>query len=137
MKAWLKKHYLKILIPLLIVGALIGLIAFPLNATKNWHSPLMYCIWEIQSHENYDCDYFTYYYEELEPKAEIQKEADKFCDIYVYYITCFTDERKGEWYCGIECESSVFPRALGKQWGYDPWQVRLIDCDLVLETIIM
>lgn len=134
MKIWIKKYYLAIVIPLVLIGVIVSIVASLINATKNWHSPLQYCLWEIQKHEGYDCD-FTYYYQELEPKDEIRKEADKNCAIYCYCITCFTDDRKGEWFCFIEFETSSWFRAVAEQKGYDAEQCVLIDCDLAFESL--
>ena len=120
----------RIMIPYIvgaIIGGIIGFVAAVIQLNKERRDPLYYCLWEIHTHEDYDCD-FTYFYEELEPKSEIRKEADPGCDLYAYYITTFTDDRKGEWYCFIECKSnSIFK-------GYNPEEVVLIDCDIAIET---
>lgn len=112
-----------------IIGGIIGIVATAIQLNKDRREPLYYCIQEIYKHENYDCD-FTYFYEELEPKNEIKKEAHSGCDLYAYYITTFTNDRKGEWYCFIECIKS---NSLFK--GYKPKEVILIDCDIAFETL--
>ena len=125
----MKKKVITIITVVVIsLSAIIGFIFGLFSVAKGQYSPLQYCLWEIHKHEDYDCD-FTYFYEELEPKSEIRKEADSGCDLYAYYITTFTDDRKGEWYCFFECKSnSIF------KGGYKPEEVVLIDCDLAIET---
>ena len=101
---------------------------------KHSKTPVAWCLWEIQTHEDYDCD-LTYYVQELEPKSEIKKEADKGCNLYCYYIITFTDDRKGEWYCFIECRhKNLFDKTFDYR-AYRPDEVVLIDCDLAFETL--
>lgn len=120
------KKILPALIIVSIVALLCGFVALVIHESNKRHSPLWYCIWEIHKHEDYDCE-FTYYHQELEPKYEIMKEANKNCELYAYYITVFTDDRKGEWYCFIETKRSIWKN-------YLPKEVMLIDCDLAIET---
>lgn len=87
------------------------------------YSPLQYCLWEIESHEGYE--EFSYFYHDF--SSQYQDEADKDCKMYAYYITTFTDEVKGEWFCFIECRRNGY-------MGYTPDEVILIDCDLAFET---
>ena len=98
------------------------------------YSPLQYCLWEIATHEGYN--EFSYFYNEL-INNELQEEADEGCSLYAYYITTFTEEVKGEWFCIIECKcNSFFGNATG-QSAYTPDEVVLIDCDLAFETYYM
>lgn len=132
-----KKNLIEILICIAIILALLSGFIVTIVNYCNFHkyakSPLGWCLWEIHTHEDYDCD-FTYYYEELEPKSEIRKEADKGCELYCYYITCFTDDRKGEWYCFIECYHKLsFDNAVGYKL-YNLEEVVAIDCDIAIET---
>lgn len=113
----------------LLVLILAGIICLVFTDGRNRYDPLQYCIWEIQKHEGYDCE-FSYFYDRLQPEKEIQKEADKGCILYAYYITTFTDDRKGEWYCFVEANhSSIF---FG---GHKPREIVAIDCDLAFETL--
>ena len=130
-----KNILLGITIPIAIVGLIFSIALTVFSLTRNWHSPLQYCLWEIQSHENYE-SFSTFYYNELEPKSEIRKEVDKNHELYAYYITVFTEDRKGEWYCFIECLVPFYVLGLGTPRGYDINHVIAIDCDLAIETLI-
>lgn len=113
-----------ILLLLGMFGALIGIQAWH---NKDARTPLGWCLWEIHTHENYDCE-FSYTY------AEINNHDDSNnMYLHAYYITVFTDERKGEWYCFIECKCDHM--ILNKQV-YKDYEVKLIDCDLAFETLL-
>lgn len=132
------KEFWKKLLPFAIIALIFTLIAVSvaiyLDGKKNSKTPLGWCIWEIHTHEDYDCD-FTYIYQEVEPKSEIQKEADKGMNIYCFYITVFTGERIGEWYCFIECfHKDLFDKVFDAKY-YAADEVYLIDCDIAREDI--
>lgn len=110
----MKNKKLLLLLPLLLTSCSI-----------KRYSPLQYCLWEIQSNEGYE--EFSYFYNEL-TNNELQEEADEGCSLYAYYITTFTEDVKGEWFCIIEC------RQVGYKT-YTPDEVVLIDCDLAFEMV--
>ena len=122
--------FLPLIFIVVILGSIFGLGAIIWNIPQNRFSPLYWCIWEIHKHEDYDCE-FTYVYQELEPKAELRKEADKGCDLYAFYIEVFTDEMVGEWYCFVEFKDLNLGDRLLR--GYRAEQVYLIDCDIIRE----
>lgn len=121
-------------LPVIFVAAILlsvsGIVALTLHLSKDRYSAVYWCAWEIHKHEDYDCE-FTYVYQEIEPKEEIKKEADKNCDIYAYYIKAFTDEKVGEWYCFVEFKREKFLDNFLK--GYRREQIYLIDCDIIKE----
>ena len=130
----MKKKIITIITVVIIsLSAIVGFIFGLFSVTKGRYSPLQYCLWEIQNNEGYN-EEFTYTFEELEPKSEMQKEAHKDCVIYAYYITVFTNDRKGEWYCFIECKMPWYISGFGEPKGYRPSEVIAIDCDLAIET---
>ena len=98
-------------------------------------STLGWCIWEISKHENYDND-FSYIYERLyNHEAEIEKGG------YGYYITVFTEDRIGEWFCMIKVKRVVNSITdsiinLGGGDSYKREDVVWIDCDLAREELL-
>ena len=138
MDAAKKKKLLKILLPISIALVLISIltlyVALVCEHYKNTKTPLGWCIWEIRTHENYDGE-LTYIHQEIEPKSEIKKEADKGMNIYAYYITVFTEDRIGEWYCFIECYHRDFLDKIMDTKYYSANEVYAIDCDIVREDI--
>ena len=110
-----------------VIGSIIGSVIGIVNRVEDTMRPIDYCIREIKNQE-YKFLAFTYFYEELEPKSELQQEADPGCDLYSYYITTFACERKIEWYCFVKFNSkSIFDR-------YTPEELLFIDCDIMFET---
>ena len=91
-------------------------------------TPLEWCLWEIHTYEDYDCE-LSYIYNELNN----YDDEDKNPYLKAFYITVFTEDRKGEWYCFIECEhKSLFERMLNRNV-YTAYEVNAIDCDLAFE----
>ena len=115
-----------------IFGCFIGCGIGLCHLTKNRAAPIRYCISEISKHENYDTE-FTYIYQELESTKEVRNSADSGCDLYAYYITTFTDDRKGEWYCFVEFKQHRIPFIAYDI--YAPEDLVIIDCDLAFETL--
>ena len=134
-----KKKVWKILIPIISIILFFGLLClFVIGVNEHYKgtkSPLNWCIWEISTHEDYDYG-FTYIYQEIQPKSEIQKEADKGTQLYAYYITCFCEDRIGEWFCFIECfYRDLFDEMLNAKF-FAASEVYLIDCDLIREELL-
>lgn len=93
-------------------------------------TPLGWCLWEIHKHEDYDCEW-SYIYNNIQN----YDDEDNY-HLKAYYITVFTDDRIGEWYCFIECElKDLFSRGIGRTV-YSWEEVNLIDCDLAREELI-
>ena len=110
-----------------VIGIIIGSILGIEHLFKDTMLPIDYCIRDIKKQE-YKFLAFEYFYEELEPKSELQEETDPGCALYSYYITTFGGDKKIEWYCFVEFNSkSIFHR-------YTPEEVVLIDCDIMFET---
>ena len=132
-KFWLER-FLPIAIIVTSIGAAVASAVIYAKGKDGSRTPLGWCVWEIHHEEDYDCE-FTYTYQELEPKSEIKKEADKGMNLYCYYITVFTDDRIGEWYCFIECfHKDLFDKMLDSKY-YSANEVYLIDCDIAREDI--
>ena len=98
-------------------------------------SPLGWCLWEIHTHENYDCEW-SYIYSDIH-----NHDAKNKPGVSAYYITVFTDDRIGEWFCFIEVHRKInnpidsFNSFVGSN-AYKPDEVLLIDCDLAREQLI-
>ena len=93
-------------------------------------SPLGWCLWEIHTHENYDCEW-SYIYNDI-----YNHDGSNEDNLDAYYITCFLDDRIGEWFCIIKYEyKSAFDRAAGIKV-FAPDEVLLIDCDLAREQLL-
>jgi len=89
-------------------------------------TPLQWCLWEIHTHEDYNCEW-SYMYNELHNYDNSEESG-----LNAYYITAFAEDRIGEWYCFIKCKSnSSFYGNI-----YLPQEVIYIDCDLARETIL-
>ena len=132
-KFWLER-FLPIALIVALLGAIIASAIIYAKGKEGTKTPLGWCIWEIHTHEDYDCE-FTYVYQEVEPKSEIKKEADKGMNLYCYYITVFTEDRIGEWYCFIECfHRDFFDKMMDSRF-YAANEVYLIDCDIAREDI--
>ena len=94
-------------------------------------TPLEWCLWEIHTHADYNCEW-SYIYNDIYNYDASQTDTH----ISAYYITAFTDERIGEWYCMIKCElHDFFDRMAGRRT-YSASDVLMIDCDLVREELI-
>lgn len=93
-------------------------------------TPLSWCLWEIHKHENYDCEW-SYVYNNI-----YNYDGSNEYGLDAYYITVFTDNRIGEWYCFIKCQhNNLFDRAIDrKNFALD--EVLLIDCDLAREELL-
>lgn len=89
---------------------------------ENRKTPLEWCLWEIHKHEDYDCDW-SYIYNEIKNYEDINNS-----NLYGYYVTVFTDEKIGEWYCFVECKIKTMSKS------YKPEEILLIDCDLARES---
>lgn len=94
-------------------------------------TPLQWCIWEIHNQENYDCEW-SYIY------SDIKNHDDSYNHyLHAYYITTFTDDRIGEWYCYVEREEPK--NFFGKMFElktYSLEEIITLDCDLVREQLI-
>lgn len=93
-------------------------------------TPLQWCINEIQKQENYDSDW-SYIYNDIKNHDEAGTYS-----WHAYYITAFTDDRIGEWYCFIDCEPKNFFYKMFELKAYSWEEVITIDCDLVREELI-
>lgn len=93
-------------------------------------TPLQWCIWEIHNQENYDCEW-SYIYNDI-----YNHDGSNVDNLDAYYITVFTDDRIGEWFCFIKCEhKSFFDRVVGRTV-FSRDEVLLIDCDLAREQLL-
>lgn len=85
-------------------------------------TPLGWCLWEIQKHQDYE-DVIAYTYEEPNYPIEEEYTGPYSCDVYI--ITTYTDELRTEWFCFIEYKTS-------KRY-LEPSDVIFIDCDIAWE----
>ena len=95
-------------------------------------TPLEWCVWEINKHEDYSCTDYGYTYQDIKEHT-LEEEVEKGT-LYTYYITFFADDRVGYWYCGIIVEPKFPHFVLDDR--YVPNEVLAIDCDLVYEVKI-
>lgn len=105
---------------------LIPLILFSICgcSEKEKRTPLSWCIWEIQRHENYeDC---TYTYQDIYP-IDYKEESNYYLNAYV--ITTYTNDFRTEWYCFIEYKNNLLSAFPYKN-------IICIDCDILFEIEI-
>lgn len=89
---------------------------------QNYKTPLGWCVWEIQEHENYE--ELCYTYQKMYPN-DYEEESKYSMDCYA--ITTYTDELRTEWFCFIEYIPIMFTDLIpGKN-------IINIDCDVVWE----